>query len=63
MKLSVEQAIEKANIPGEIVCPQCQEKLFSAMDKLSIALYGKCSLHIEDNGHQEKNLLKISELI
>lgn len=65
--VSVESEIEKAltyaRTPGKVSCPVCQEELFSPMDKLSIALYRECTMHLNDDEHREKNLLKIIELL
>jgi len=59
--MDIEQAIENAKTPGPLYCRECDEELYSPMAKLSLALHGKCEIHLED--HQEKNLLKVSELL
>ena len=43
MSNTLEQAIEIMKAPKQVYCPECQEELFSPMDKLSIALYDKCT--------------------
>lgn len=53
-------AIEQARKPGAFICPECDEKLFSLMDKLSICLYGKCLSH-DLKEHQEENIINIME--
>lgn len=63
MKQTIEEAVEKARIPGKVFCQSCKEDLFSPMDKLSIFLYGECPVHLEEGGHKEKNLLKIAEIL
>ena len=60
-KESIEEIIEKTKIPGSVRCPVCQDCLFSPVQKLSIGLYGKCSLHLEADGYEERNILKIVE--
>jgi len=59
----IEEAIKKAKEPGSYICPICGDELFSLMDKLSINLYGKCIIHIEEDSYQEKNILSIMEAI
>lgn len=59
MNTDIEQALADARSPGTAFCGECGETLYSPMDKLSISLYGKCSMHFEDDSHQEKNLLEI----
>lgn len=63
MKEKIEKAVEEAKIPGSLFCGECGEELYSPMDKLSIKLYGKCPLHLEDNSTEERNLLEISKLL
>jgi hypothetical protein len=58
---NIEIALIEAKKPGEIYCPECQEKLFAPMEKLCINLYGKCSIHLEDDSIEQKNLLNISQ--
>ena len=55
----INEAVQSAKTPRPLYCPECDEEMFSSMDKLSIELYGKCSVHHEENSHQENNLLKI----
>lgn len=61
--MDIEQSLEAARIPSPMVCGECDEKLYSPMDKLSISLYGKCSVHFEEGSFQEKNLLTLSSAI
>jgi hypothetical protein len=61
MKMTIEEAIERAKKPETMFCPKCTEELFAPMDKLSICLYGQCPIHLEDNSYQEKNLLKLAQ--
>lgn len=61
--MEIEKALEESRKPGSVRCPICNEELFSPMDKLCIHLYGKCSIHLEDNSNEENNLFKIAELI
>jgi len=60
---NINDALESAKKPGKIVCPICNEELFSPMDKFSIYLFGKCCSHIEENSIEEKNLFRISEAL
>lgn len=55
----IEQSILEAKKPGKVYCPECGEDLFSPMDKLSINLFGKCPMHIQQS--QEQNLFEIVE--
>ena len=59
----IERALELARIPEPIYCNVCNEKLYSPINKLSIGLYGKCTVHLEDDSHEERNLLKIIEAL
>jgi len=59
----IEKAIIFARTPGKVICQVCQDGLFSPMDKLSIALYRECTMHLNDDEYKEKNLLKIIELL
>lgn len=61
--MDIEEAIKIAKIPGSLFCGKCLEEMFSPMDKLSIALYGECSIHHEDDSHQQKNLLELSQAL
>lgn len=61
--MEIEEAIKQAKIPGSIVCPECQEELFAPMDKLSIYLFGKCAIHLDDNSIEQRNLFKIAEAL
>lgn len=61
--MDIEKALELARTPKPLVCDECGEELFSPMDKLSIGLYGKCSVHLKGGSKEENNLLKISEAI
>jgi len=63
MKQDIEKALEIARTPGVLVCPTCGDGLYAPMDKLSIALYQKCGLHIDENSPQERNLFKLVEMI
>jgi len=62
MSNTLEQAIEIMKAPKQVYCPECQEELFSLMDKLSIALYDKCTTH-DLQEHQENNLFSIVESV
>ena len=59
----IEQSLKRARNHEPMVCPECEEELFAPMDKLCVALYGKCQLHLEDDSIEEKNLLKICEAL
>ena len=61
MKETIEKALEIAKTPGKLTCGECGDELFSPMDKLSLALYHKCSIHLEGDGPEQNNLLTISE--
>ena len=61
--MNIEESLKVARTPEKQFCSECQEFLFSPMDKLSIALYGKCSMHFEDDSHEEKNLITLSSSI
>ena len=63
MKGTIEDAIKLAKTPGQVYCPVCGEGLFSPMDKLSIHLYEKCAVHLDDGGMAERNLLRICEAL
>jgi len=54
------ELIEEAKKPGAVYCPECDEELSSPMDKLSIGLYGKCSIHLEDD-KQIADLITLAE--
>ena len=60
MSNTLEQAIEIMKTPKKVYCPECQEDMFSPMDKLAIALYSKCTTHDLEE-HQENNLFTIIE--
>lgn len=57
----IEEAIKQAKTPGMATCPECGDTYASPMDKLSIAMYGKCSLHTQE--HQNNNLLEMAPLL
>ena len=57
---NIEQSLERAKQPEKMYCPECQNYLFSPMDKLSIGLFGKCSTHHEDDSTEETNLLRLA---
>lgn len=59
--MNIEKALEQSREPGSVTCAKCGDELFSPVDKLSVYLYGKCLIHL--NELQEGNLLKITELI
>lgn len=59
----IEKSLEVARRAGEMFCGECQESMFAPMDKLSISLFNKCSMHLEDDSVEQKNLLKISEAL
>lgn len=61
--MDIEKSLERARKPIPMNCPICGEECFSPADKLSIGLYGKCGLHIEENSHEERNFFKILEQI
>lgn len=61
--MDIEKSLEIARRPQSLYCGECDEEMFSPMDKLSISLYGKCSVHLEDDSFQEKNLLTLSSQI
>ena len=61
--MDYEKQIEEAKKPGATSCPVCGDMLYSPMDKLSILLYGKCPIHLEDGSHEENNLLKLAEAL
>jgi len=61
--MDINKSLEMARKPGGQHCPECNEDLFSPIDKLSIGLFNKCCLHIKDDSHQEKNLFKLAEEI
>lgn len=61
--MDIEKSLELARRTEPLVCGECGEELYSPMDKLSIGLYGKCPIHLEDDSHQEKNLLELSKAI
>lgn len=56
-------AIEIAKNPAPRGCGECNENFFAPMDKLSIALYGKCAKHLEDDSIEQNNLLKLAEAL
>jgi hypothetical protein len=60
MSNTLDKAIEMMKTPKQVYCPECQEELFSPIDKLAIALYGKCTSHDLEE-HQENNLFTIIE--
>lgn len=60
---NIEDALTVARTPKPQFCGECGEEMYSPMDKLSIALYGKCAMHHEDDSHQENNLLKLIEAL
>lgn len=54
----MEEAIKKAKTPGPVRCPECNENMFSSMDKLSICLHNRCTLHLEEYGRFGGDLVK-----
>jgi len=63
MKEDIEKALERARTPEPLGCGECNEMMFSPMDKLCISLYGKCAIHLTDDSIEEKNLLEIAQSI
>jgi len=63
MMADIEKALAEARKPGGLACPECQEELYSPMDKLSIYLHGKCVKHLEEGSTEEANLLKIIQAL
>lgn len=61
--MDIEESIKRAKFPKPLYCPRCNEDMFSPMDKLSLGLYGKCSVHLEEDSHEEKNLLTLSKAL
>jgi hypothetical protein len=59
----IEASLARARNPEKMYCPQCLDEMFSPMDKLSIGLFGKCSMHLEDDSTEVTNLLRIAEAI
>lgn len=59
----INSALEKSRKPGQVICPLCDDKLFSPMDKLSIGLFDKCSACMDEDSIEMQNLLKISNEI
>lgn len=62
-KMDENEALQVARTPGPLTCPVSGEELYSPMDKLSIALYNKSTEFLEDDSEEEKNLLKLIELL
>lgn len=60
---TIEEALEFAKTPGPQGCGMCESNMFSPMDKLAIALYGECAIHLADDSIEERNLLKIAEAL
>jgi len=60
MSNTLDEAIKIMKTPEKVYCPECQENLLAPMDRLSIALYGKCTTHDLEE-HQENNLFTIIE--
>jgi hypothetical protein len=63
MKSTIEEALKIAHTPTPVGCGECNELLYSLMDKLCITLYGKCSMHFESDSIEMNNLLKIAEAL
>lgn len=59
MNTSIEEAIKIAKTPKPQYCGECNEEMFSPMAKMSIALFGKCEIHLDEV--QEKNLFTLVE--
>ena len=59
----INKAVSMAKKPGSIFCFVCNDSLYSPMDKLCILLYDKCPTHLQAGGAEEKNLLKIADLL
>lgn len=55
--------IEEAKKPGSIYCPECKDNYYSIMDKLSILLYNKCSLHFKEGSYEEDSIIKLAGMI
>jgi len=60
---NIEEALKRARTPEPVYCGECDEELFSLMDKLCVSLYGKCSMHLEVDSKEETNLLQIIQAI
>ena len=58
-----EKALAMARKPEKMFCPECNDHMFSPMDKLSIHLYGKCLMHLEEGSVEEKNILTLIEAL
>lgn len=59
----IEQSLAAAREATPVICGECRETLYAPMDKLSVALFGLCSMHLADDSIEQKNLLKISEAL
>lgn len=59
----IAESLRAARKPGGLHCFECESLMFSPMDKLCLALFDKCTMHLEENGVDTSNLLKISSLI
>lgn len=59
----IQKALDRARTPEPMACPECNEQLFSPMDKLSLALYDKCAMHHDEGSLEEENLFKLSNEI
>ena len=60
--MNIQDILFRARNPKSVICPVCNKELFSPMDKLSIALYGKCCTHIENETEQD-NLFELSKAL
>ena len=59
--MDIQKIMDDARKPGKVTCPECQEELFSPMDKISIGLYGKCATHVSDD--ETDNLFAMAEKV
>lgn len=57
----IDDALEKARIPGPMTCPESGERLWAPMDKLSIALYGKSTHCLDVDAPEVNELFEIIE--
>ena len=57
----INKSIEIAKTPTPLYCEECHEVMYSPMDKLSIALYEKCTTHLEEDSLEEHNLLEVAK--
>ena len=51
------KAIELARTPNPVACGECGEDMYSIMDKLSIGLYGACTVHMDEDDEEKRDRL------